>query len=178
MLQFDRNKYKVTQKNGKCVVAAMYSRQHCRTGTFSYRQPHHLVIMDQWNGQQCAVAIKIFYMFGFLQFLLGFSKVPFFCVTLYFNVVWEVTLYSVADTNGWEEPHSCIFWIKFPEDRVRKFHQNNYTYQSDYTVTTKTTVILEDVLHTQPEVFLFFLQKVSTILVKLFQMSVLCSKYY
>jgi hypothetical protein len=34
--------------------------------------------MDQWNGQQRAVAIKMFYMFGFLQFLLGFSKVPVF----------------------------------------------------------------------------------------------------
>jgi hypothetical protein len=62
----------------------MYSWQHCGSGTLSYRQPRHLVVMDQWNGQQRAVAIKMFYMFGFLQFLLGFSKVPiFFCVTLY-----------------------------------------------------------------------------------------------
>jgi hypothetical protein len=50
----------------KCVIAAMYSWQHCGTGTLSYRQLHHLVIMDQWNGEQCAVAIKMFYMFGFL----------------------------------------------------------------------------------------------------------------
>jgi hypothetical protein len=62
----------------KCVVAAMYSWQQCGTETLSYRQPRHLVIMDQWNGQQRAVAIKMFYMFGFLQFLLGFSKVPVF----------------------------------------------------------------------------------------------------
>jgi hypothetical protein len=51
----------------KCVVAAIYSWQHCWTGTLSYRQPRHLVIMDQWNGQQRAVAIKKFYMFGFFK---------------------------------------------------------------------------------------------------------------
>jgi len=45
----------------KCVVAAMYSWQHCGTGTLSYDQPRHLVIMDQWNGQQRAFAIKMFY---------------------------------------------------------------------------------------------------------------------
>ena len=45
----------------KCVVAAMYSWQHCGTGTLSYRKPRHLVIMDQWNGRQRAFAIKMFY---------------------------------------------------------------------------------------------------------------------
>jgi hypothetical protein len=45
----------------KCLVAAMYSWQHCGTGTLSYRQPRHLVIMDQWNGQQRAFAKKMFY---------------------------------------------------------------------------------------------------------------------
>jgi hypothetical protein len=64
-------------------VAAMYSWQHCGTGTLSYRQPRHLVIMDQWNGQQRAVAIKMFHMFEFLQFLLGVQKFSLFCVTLY-----------------------------------------------------------------------------------------------
>jgi hypothetical protein len=41
--------------------------------------------MDQWNGQQRVFAIKMSIIFvgGFLQFLLGFSKVPVFCVTLY-----------------------------------------------------------------------------------------------
>ena len=62
----------------KCVVAAMYSWQHCGTGTLSYRQPRHLVIIDQWSGQQRAFAIKMF------QFLLGFSKVPvFLCHPVY-----------------------------------------------------------------------------------------------
>jgi hypothetical protein len=51
----------------KCVVAAMYSWQHYGTGTLNYRQPRHLVIMDQRNGQQRAVTIKMFYKFGFLQ---------------------------------------------------------------------------------------------------------------
>jgi len=31
---------------------------------------------------------------------------------------------------------------------VRRLHQNNHTYQYDYTVTSKNTVILEDLLHT------------------------------
>jgi len=45
----------------KCVVAAMYIWQHCGTGTLSYGQPRHSVIMDQRNGQQRAFAIKMFY---------------------------------------------------------------------------------------------------------------------
>ena len=66
----------------KCVVAAMYSWQHCGTGTLIYRQLRHLVITDQLNGQQRAFAIRMF------QFLLGFSKVPvFLCVTLYFEIL-------------------------------------------------------------------------------------------
>jgi len=44
----------------KCVVAAMYSWQHCGTGTLSYKQPCHPVIMEQWNGQQCTFVIKMF----------------------------------------------------------------------------------------------------------------------
>jgi hypothetical protein len=36
----------------------MYSWQHCGTGTLSYRQSRRLVTMNQWNGQQRAVAIK------------------------------------------------------------------------------------------------------------------------
>jgi 5-methylcytosine-specific restriction endonuclease McrA len=31
---------------------------------------------------------------------------------------------------------------------VRRLHQNNHTYQSDNTGTSKNTVILEDLLHT------------------------------
>jgi hypothetical protein len=65
----------------------MYSWQHCGTGILSYRQPRHLVAMDQWNGQQRAVAIKISNMFGFLQIFLGFSKVPVFCVALYRQIL-------------------------------------------------------------------------------------------
>jgi hypothetical protein len=69
----------------KCVVAAMYSWQYCGTGTLSYRQPRHLVTMDQRTGQQHAVAMKLFYMFVFLQFLLGFSKVPIFLCHLVYG---------------------------------------------------------------------------------------------
>jgi len=56
----------------KCVVTAMYSWQHCGTGTLSYRQP----IMDQWDGQQRAFAIKMFYKNN--DSLEDFSKVPVF----------------------------------------------------------------------------------------------------
>ena len=58
----------------KCVVAAMYNWQHCGTGTLSYRQPRHLVIMDQWNGQQRAFAIKMFYNFVFFKSSLFFMS--------------------------------------------------------------------------------------------------------
>jgi len=61
----------------KCVVAAMYSWQHCGTGTLSYRQPRHLVIMDQRNGQQRA------FLLDFFNFCWVFQTFPFFCVTLY-----------------------------------------------------------------------------------------------
>ena len=45
----------------KCVVAAMCSWQRCATGTLSYIQPCHPVIMEQWNGPQRAFPIKMFY---------------------------------------------------------------------------------------------------------------------
>jgi hypothetical protein len=64
----------------------MYSWQHCGIGTLSYRQPRHLVIMDQWNGEQRAVTIKMFYMFGFF-------KSSFFWVTLYMQFVLYVTYF-------------------------------------------------------------------------------------
>jgi hypothetical protein len=66
----------------------MYSWQHCGTGTLNYRQPRHSVIMDQWNGQRRAFAIKIFYKNN--DSLEGaqkeFQKFPFFCVTLYLKI--------------------------------------------------------------------------------------------
>jgi hypothetical protein len=64
----------------KYVVAAMYSWQHYGTGTLSYRQPRHLVTMDQWSGQQRAVAIILL---DFFNFCWAFQKFPCFCVTLY-----------------------------------------------------------------------------------------------
>jgi hypothetical protein len=66
----------------KCVVAAMYSWQHCGIGTLSYRQSRHLVSMDQWNGQQRGVAIKMLYMFGFFKSSRFFGS-PVFTVFLY-----------------------------------------------------------------------------------------------
>jgi hypothetical protein len=63
----------------KCVVAAMYSWQHYGTGTLSHRQPRHLVIMDQWNGQQRAVAIKSFTCLDFFNFGGFFKSSRFLC---------------------------------------------------------------------------------------------------
>jgi hypothetical protein len=71
-------------RNLKFVVAAIYSWQHCGTGTLSYRQPRHLVIMNQWNGQQRAVN-KIC-LLDFFNFCWVFQKFPFFCVTLYITI--------------------------------------------------------------------------------------------
>jgi hypothetical protein len=72
-------KYKVTQKT---VTFEMPSGNHVQLAALRNRdlelQPRHLVIMDQWNGQQRAFTIKMFYMLGFLQFLLGFSRVSVF----------------------------------------------------------------------------------------------------
>jgi len=45
----------------KCVVVAIYRWQHCGTGTLSYRQTCQPKIMEKWNGQQRAFAIKMFY---------------------------------------------------------------------------------------------------------------------
>jgi hypothetical protein len=66
-------------------VAAMYSWQHCGTGTLSYRQPRHSVIMDQWNGQQHAFTIKMFYKHNDSLEVAQkeFQKFLFFCVILY-----------------------------------------------------------------------------------------------
>jgi len=73
----------VTQKKGtfETLSGSHVQLAACGTGTLSYRQP----IMDQWNGQQRAFAIKMFYKNN--DSLEGFSKVPFFCVTLYKIVI-------------------------------------------------------------------------------------------
>jgi len=65
----------------KCVVAAMYSWQHCGTGTLSYRHLRHFsnhgsdLIRQVTMVQFLSI---IFFFVGFLQLLLGFSKVSFF----------------------------------------------------------------------------------------------------
>jgi hypothetical protein len=65
------------------------SWQHCGTGTLSYRQPRHLVIMDQWNGQQRSVTITMFYMFGFFKSsrFLGHSVYVVMRIYIYIYVV-------------------------------------------------------------------------------------------
>jgi hypothetical protein len=56
-------------------------------GTSGSRQPRRLVTMDQWNGQQRAVAIKMFYMFGF------FKSSRFFWVILYTYIYIYIYIY-------------------------------------------------------------------------------------
>jgi hypothetical protein len=51
----------------KTETFEMRSGSHVQLAALRNRQPRLLVIMDQWNGQQRAVTIKMFYMFGFLQ---------------------------------------------------------------------------------------------------------------
>jgi hypothetical protein len=77
----------------------MYSWQHCGAGTLSYRQPRHLVTMDQWNGQQRAVTIKIFYMFGF------FKSSHFWGVTLYMELLVKPEILTSYIQSG---PKKCI----------------------------------------------------------------------
>ena len=79
-------RYMVTQKKRellKCVVAAMYSWQHCGTGTLSYRQPRHFSNHGSDLKRQVIMVkfLSIIFFVGFLQFLLGFSKVPVFFVS-------------------------------------------------------------------------------------------------
>jgi hypothetical protein len=74
------------RSGGHVQLAALRNRD------LEIRQPCHLVIMDQWNGQQRAVAIKMFYMFGFLQFLLGFSKVPIFLYHLVYIYIYNFSI--------------------------------------------------------------------------------------
>jgi hypothetical protein len=73
----------------KCVVATMYRWQHCGTGTLSYRQPRHSVIMDQWNGQRRALAIKMFYKNN------DISKVPLFlCHPVHINLIYSTLTFQ------------------------------------------------------------------------------------
>jgi asparagine synthetase A len=66
----------------------MHSGSHVQLEALRNRdlelQPRHSLIMDQWNGQQRAFAIKMFYKNN--DSLEGaqkeFKKFPFFCVTL------------------------------------------------------------------------------------------------
>jgi len=44
----------------------------------------------------------------------------------YFNVFWEETPHSVADTNGLEEPDGCIFWIQYPKDSQKAPPKQSY----------------------------------------------------
>jgi hypothetical protein len=63
----------------KCVVAAMYSWQQCGTETLSYRKTRHLVIMDQWNGQQRVFAKKFCWISSI--FVEPFKSSPFLLVS-------------------------------------------------------------------------------------------------
>ena len=81
----------------------MYSWQHCGTRTLRYRQPRHSVIMDQWNGQQCAFAIKMFYKNN--DSLEGAQK--------------EFRHFFNLGHHGWvPSKHAIKTWIKNFEDRI------------------------------------------------------------
>jgi hypothetical protein len=76
----------------KCIVATMYSWQHCGTGTLSYRRPRHSVIMDQWNGQQ---RVSPYFFLDFYNFCwIGFSKVPVFLCHPVLDYEYTLVLYS------------------------------------------------------------------------------------
>jgi hypothetical protein len=57
-----------------------------------------------------------------------------------YQIVWQVPMVwrnLMVESSGYNT-----------QKKERRLHQNNHTYQSDYTVTSKNTVILEDLLHT------------------------------
>jgi hypothetical protein len=69
----------------KCVVAAMYTWQHCGTGTLSYRQPRHLVIMDHSLKRQVVMVqfLSINFFCWISSIFVGFFKSSRFFVPPY-----------------------------------------------------------------------------------------------
>jgi hypothetical protein len=55
-----------------------------RNRTLSYRQPRHLVIMDQWNGEQRAVATKFCWIASI--FVGTFNSSRFLCHLVYLSI--------------------------------------------------------------------------------------------
>jgi hypothetical protein len=57
----------------------------------------------------------MFYMFGFLQFVLDFSKVSVFCATLYFATPWWWATSKPETCRGvvtqYTEDKQCIKWV-------------------------------------------------------------------
>jgi len=76
----------------KCVVTAMYSWQHCGTGTLSYRQPRHF--NDHGSDLKRQVVMVQFlsinyFLLDFFNFCWVLQKFPFFvspCTSLQFKV--------------------------------------------------------------------------------------------
>ena len=55
--------------------------------------------------------LSIIFFLGFLQFLLGFSKFPFFCVTLYFHVYFRnCTSYTKEKWQDYSTLQLCILY--------------------------------------------------------------------
>ena len=72
----------------KCLVAACTVGSTAEQGPWATDNVAILVIMDQWNGQQRAFAIKMFYKNN--DSLEGFTEVPIFvspCILLYILVL-------------------------------------------------------------------------------------------
>jgi hypothetical protein len=118
----------------------MYSWQHCGTGTLSYRQPRHLVIMDPWNGQQRAVAIKMFYMFGL------FKSFRFFVSPCTSRVIYE-TAWNVAHAISavFEVLTLCIFKGVQEESTLTRCFVRNVVYyiihiRQDVNLNTAATI--------------------------------------
>jgi hypothetical protein len=76
----------------------MYSWQHCGTGTLNYRQPRHLVIMDQWNGRHKNV----------LHVLISSVFVGFFKSSVFFGVTLYKDNHANVIAKKLENPHRGI----------------------------------------------------------------------
>ena len=124
----------------KCVVAAMYSWQHCGTGTLSYRQPRHFINHGSDLKRQVIMVqfLSIFFFsLVFFNFCWVFQKVSFFCVTLYVSShIFKYTVQSlvfrissVCTFSYAANVHARLFQQDSPKKQTNKYYSELRVYK-------------------------------------------------
>ena len=108
--------YRVTQKKReilKCVVATMYSWQHCGTGTLNYRQLRHFSNHGSDLKRQLIMVqfLSINFLLDFFNFCWVFHKFPFFFASS--------CIYVFVISNNKREDN------RFCNEKVQPFHISN-----------------------------------------------------